>query len=141
MTLQMNNNEMTIAQAPSLVAYNPRVDLVEIRRDPVTYPRINATARPDAINRMVRLVFAAFLYRGQEPDPDKVTFIATALVDEIMADPHYGLFTLSWMEIGMVIRRAVLGGARELYGVSVATLYEALVDYAKGEGHDADKLA
>ena len=70
-----------------------------------------------------------------------MAFIASALVDEIQADPQFGLRTLSWMEIGMVIRRAVLGGARELYGVSVASLYGALVDYARGEGHEADKLA
>lgn len=40
-----------------------------------------------------------------------------------------------------VIRRAVLGGAKELYGVSVASLYSALVEYAKTEGHEADKKA
>ena len=70
-----------------------------------------------------------------------ITFTATALVDEIMADNQFGLQTLSWMEIGMVIRRAVLGGAKELYGVSVASLYAALVDYARVEGHEASKRA
>lgn len=137
----MNNNELTIAQAPTLVAYNPQVDLVDIRRSPEKFPRISATPRDEAIKKMVPLVFAAFLYRGQEASKDKITFIATTLVDEIMADPHFGLATLSWMEIGMVIRRAVLGGAKELYGVSVASLYSALVEYAKTEGHEASKKA
>lgn len=128
-------------QAPTLVAYNPRVDLVAIRRDPVAFPRINATPRAEAIGKMFPLVYAAFLYRGQEASQETLQFIAQALVDEIMADTHYGLQTLSWMEIGMVIRKAVLGGGKELYGVSVSTLYAALVDYAKTEGHEASKRA
>ena len=136
----MTNNELTATQ-PTLVSYNPRVDLVQIRRHPETYPRIGTTPRAEAVAKMVPIVYAAFLYRGQETDDTKVAFISSALVDEIQADPQFGLRTLSWMEIGMVIRRAVLGGARELYGVSVASLYGALVDYARGEGHEADKLA
>lgn len=135
------NNEPTTTNAPTLVAYNPGVDLVEIRRDPVTFPRISTTPRDAAIKKMVPLVYAAFLYRGQETNADKVRFIATALVDEIMADSHFGLNSLSWMEIGMVIRRAVLGGAKEMFGVSVASLYTALIDYAKTEGHEASRRA
>lgn len=137
----MSNNELTISQAPTLVAYNPGVDLVEIRRDPGKFPRISATPREEAVRKMVPLVYAAFLYRGQDAAPEKIRFIAGALVDEILADPHFGLSTLSWMEIGMVIRRVVLGGGKELFGVSVSTLYAALVEYAKTEGHEASKRA
>ena len=126
---------------PTLVPYTPKVDLVEIRRNPVDFPRINATPRADAVAKMFPIVYAAFLYRGQEASQEILTFISTALVDEIMADTHFGLQTLSWMEIGMVIRKAVLGGSKEMYGVSVATLYAALVDYAKTEGHEASKQA
>lgn len=136
------NNEVIIPQEPATLAvYNRRVDLVEVRRDAVTFPRISATPKEEAVKKMIALVYAAFLYRGQEIVPEKVRFIASALVDEILADPHFGLPTLSWMEIGMVIRRAVLGGAKELYGVSVASLYSALVEYAKTEGHEASKKA
>lgn len=136
------NNEVIIPQEPATLAvYNRRVDLVEVRRDAVTFPRISATPKEEAVKKMIALVYAAFLYRGQEIVPEKVRFIASALVDEILADPHFGLPTISWMEIGMVIRRAVLGGAKELYGVSVASLYSALVEYAKTEGHEASKKA
>lgn len=136
------NNEVIIPQEPATLAvYNRRVDLVEVRRDAVTFPRISATPKEEAVKKMIALVYAAFLYRGQEIVPEKVRFIASALVDEILADPHFGLPSLSWMEIGMVIRRAVLGGAKELYGVSVASLYSALVEYAKTEGHEASKKA
>ena len=138
----MTNNEIAIREdAPTLVAYNPRVDLVSIRKDPVTFPRISATAKEESIARMTKIVYAAFLYRNQPATKQTMAFTAAALVDEILADTHFGLPTLSWAEIGMVIRRAVLGGAAELYGVSVASLYKALIEYAKTEGHEASKQA
>lgn len=138
----MTNNEITIKMdSPSLVAYSPRVDLVAIRRDPVTFPRISSTPKEQAVARMAKIVYASFLYRNQQTTEAVVGFTAAALVDEIMNDTHFGLPALSWMEIGMVIRRAVLGGGKELYGVSVSSLYSALVDYAKTEGHEACKQA
>ena len=133
------SNELTTA--PTLVAYNTAVDLVEIRSNPALYPRISATPQDEAVKKMIPMVYAAFLYRGQDTTAEKVRFIATALVNEILADYRFGLRSLSWVEIGMVIRNAVLGGARELYGISVATIYSALIDYAKGEGHEAAKQA
>ena len=137
----MSSKELTLAQAPTLVQYNPRVDLVEIRRHPELYPRISATPMEDAVEKMTTMVYAAFLYRGQETTPTTIRFIANALVAEINADTKFGLRTLSWEEIGRTIRYAVLGGAKEMYGVSVASLYAALVEYAKTEGHDADRKA
>lgn len=139
----MNNNELTLSQMvpATLVGFNTKADLVAIRRDPVGFPRISATPRDQAISKMERIVYAAFLYRNQDTTSAILRFTATALVDEILADCHFGLQTLSWMEIGMVIRRAVLGGAKELYGVSVSSLYAALVNYAKTEGHEASKQA
>lgn len=126
---------------PTLVQYNGRLDLVEVRSNPEKFPRIKSTPREEAVSRMLRMVYGAFLYRGQEPTPEMVKFIAGALVDEIVRDVHYGMGELSWVEIGMVIRRAVLGGARDMYGVSVASLFSALVDYVKAEGHEADRRA
>jgi len=87
------------------------------------------------------MVYAAFLYRGQDATTTTIRFIANALVAEIKADTKFGLGSLSWEEIGRTIRLAVLGGGKEMYGVSVASLYAALVDYAKTEGHDADRRA
>ena len=143
--LTMNNKEQLTTSGSqaltTLVEFNPRANLVAIRKDPVGFPRISATPRDEAIAKMARIVYASFLYRNQATTKEVITFTATALVDEIMADCHFGLQTLSWMEIGMVIRRAVLGGAKELYGVSVASLYSALVEYAKTEGHEASKKA
>lgn len=135
------NNELTLAQAPTLVAFTPSVDLVEIRRHPERFPRIGTTPRDIAVEKMTPIVYASFLYRGQDVNEVAMDFIASALVDEIMADHEFGLQALSWMEIGMAIRKAVLGAGKELYGVSVSSLYAALVDYAKNEGHEACKKA
>lgn len=133
------NNELV--QAPTLVQYNPNVDLVEIRRHPELYPRIKTTPDEEAVNKMTTMVYAAFLYRGQDATTTTIRFIANALVAEIKADTKFGLGSLSWEEIGRTIRLAVLGGGKEMYGVSVASLYAALVDYAKTEGHDAERRA
>jgi len=130
-----------LVQAPTLVQYNPNVDLVEIRRHPELYPRIKTTPDEEAVNKMTTMVYAAFLYRGQDATTTTIRFIANALVAEIKADTKFGLGSLSWEEIGRTIRLAVLGGGKEMYGVSVASLYAALVDYAKTEGHDADRRA
>ena len=130
-----------LVQAPTLVQYNPNVDLVEIRRHPELYPRIKTTPDEEAVNKMTTMVYAAFLSRGQDATTTTIRFIANALVAEIKADTKFGLGSLSWEEIGRTIRLAVLGGGKEMYGVSVASLYAALVDYAKTEGHDAERRA
>ena len=138
----MSNEQQALQSTrPTLVAYSPKVDLVQVRLNPGKYPRICSTPHEEAVKRMVPIVYAAFLYRGQEADSNRIRFIAAALVDEIVADPHFGLGNLSWFEIGMVIRRAVLGGSKELYGVCVSSLYTALIDYVKTEGAEADKKA
>lgn len=136
----MSNNSIMPAP-PTLARYNVKLDLVEVRRHPETYPRIGTTDYPAAVSQMTEIVFAAAFYRGQEMDDTQIKFIAAALVSEILADTKLGLRTLSWLEIGRTIRAAVLGAGRDMFGVSVASLYAALVDYAKGEGHEADRRA
>lgn len=105
---------------------------VEMRRDAVRFPRVGTMPREAAIAQMFGIVEAAALYRGKKMDADELGFTATALVDEILADKSWGLRLISFAEIRRAIRRAVL--ETDMYGVSVATLYKALVDYAKGEG-------
>ena len=131
----MNNN------LPTLAKYNGTASLVEIRRDPERFPRIGSFSAETAAARMLSIVWAASLYRNQDLSDDKLAFISSALVAEIMNDRKYGLRQLSWEEIGVAIRAAVLGEGREMYGISVASLFTALVDYAKGDGHEADKKA
>lgn len=136
----MSNNSIMPAP-PTLARYNVKLNLVEVRRHPEKYPRIGTTDYPAAVSQMTEIVFAAAFYRGQDMDDKQIKFIAAALVSEILADTKLGLRTLSWLEIGRTIRAAVLGAGRDMFGVSVASLYAALVDYAKGEGHEADRRA
>ena len=44
-------------------------------------------------------------------------------------------------EIKRVIKRAALGQGKEMYGISVSSLFQALADYCKGEGRMADQQA
>ena len=132
------SNELTTI-APTLEAFKAPADLVEVRMHPEKYQRIGATPFQESVEKMCPMVYAAFLYRGQETTEKVIKYIAGTLVKEILADTQFGLDSLSWLEIGMVIRRAVLGAGKEMFGVSVASLYAALVDYAKTEGHEACK--
>lgn len=125
----------------TLAIYNPQVDLVTVRSLPEKFPRVGKTERREAVSRLLPIVYGALLYNNQDVTKDRLLFMAEAIYEEIMADTTFGLRYLSWMEVGMVVRRAVIGGAREMYGVSVSTILSSLIDYAKTEGHEADAKA
>jgi len=117
-----------------IVNYNPtRATLLQMRCDPVTFPRLNTIPKETAIEQMSLIVQQAFLYRGQEMNPDNIHFIAAAVIEEILTERQFGSDNLSMAEIQVIVKKAVLSG--EMYGVSVATIYKAVTDYAKGEGH------
>jgi hypothetical protein len=129
----MENNVQTTNSAAALVpiAATP----VEMRLDPVRFPRLNSIHREDAIRLMTEIVRAACIYRGSKAEASDVVATAAALVDELNADTAYGLKFISFAEIRRAVRRAVL--ETEMYGVNVASLYRAIVAYAKGEGTQA----
>ena len=118
-------------------------DLVTVRRDSKTYPRLAQISREQAVSQLYPCVLQAYMYRGQNPDSDLVNFTTGNLVDELMADAEgVGLRGLTVYEITRAVKKAVLGqSGKELYGVNVASLYSVCVDYATGEGHMADKAA
>lgn len=116
----------------------PAATLKEIRMDSARFPRLSSYRREEAIAHLVTLVTQALMYKGMEPDTNKVAFTAAALYEELMQDPDgIGTPALSFEEIRRVIRRSVLGQGTELYGINVSSLYKALADYAQGEGHRA----
>ena len=124
----------------SLVTYDPKVDLVEVRSNEVKFPRIGKTEPAQAYILMKEIIIDAYMYRGQMADEEMVNFTAANLVAEL-TDPHngYGMQNLSWYEIARAIKRSLLGMGKEMYGISVASLYNACLEYTKGEGHDAEK--
>lgn len=129
----MNNSITPISQSPSVPA-----TLLEMRADSRRFPRVKSVTREQAYVEMSKIVSQAFLYKGQEVEPSKIQFIAVTLVDELLEDRVYGAANISFAEIQVVVKRAVLGGT-EMFGISVASLYKVIMDFVKGEGHDNDK--
>ena len=122
----------------SLVTVNPQnASLLDMRADPQRFPRLNTYDREDAYKAMIPVITQAFLYKGHTADPEAIRFIATNLVDELLADTKYGAGNISLGEIQMVIKRAIL--ETDIPAISVSTLYRIIIDYAKGEGNDLER--
>ena len=84
----------------------------------------------------------AFQFRGQQADVPTVHQMSSSLIDLLNEDEYsIGTKFLSFEEIKRVVRRAVLGQGKEMYGISVSSIFQALADYCKGEGKVADKEA
>lgn len=112
---------------------------LEMRTDPVRFPRIASLNREDSIKAMVDVVLSAAIYRGVHIEASDAAATAAALVDEILADRRWGLPYISFAEIRRAVRNACL--ETDMYGVNVASIYRAIVNYAKGEGQSAREQA
>lgn len=136
------SNELTTQAYNNLVAYNPKTSLVEVRLNPDKYPRIGKTNESQAFVLMKEIVVSAYMYRGQQADEEMVNFTTANLLAEL-TDPNneYGTQHLSWFEIARAIKRGVLGLSKEMYGISVSSLYAAIIDYIKKEGLEAERKA
>lgn len=113
--------------------------LVEIRTDDKRFPRLYKYSREEAVNQMNMIIMMAFQFRGQQADAMTIFQMSSSLID-ILNEDEYGIGTrfLSFEEIKRVVRKAVLGQGREMFGISVSSLFQALADYCKGEGRSAD---
>lgn len=88
------------------------------------------------------IILMAFQFRGQQADAPTITQMSNSLVDILNEDEYkIGTRFLSFEEIKRVVRKAVLGQSKEMYGISVSSIFQALADYCKGEGKVADKEA
>lgn len=112
---------------------------LEMRTDAGRFPRLHTIRRDDAIAQMIDIVRAAAIYRGAKIEASEVAAVAAALVDELNADTRFGLRFISFAEIRRAVRTACL--ETEMYGVNVASLYRAIVAYARGEGQSAREQA
>lgn len=119
-----------------------RATLVDIRTDNNRFPRLHTYRKEEAVTQMNVIILMAFQLRGQNADVQTIMQMSSSLID-ILNDDDYGIGTkyLSFEEIKRVVKKAVLGQAREMYGLSVSSLFQALADYCKGEGRMADKEA
>lgn len=127
-----------------IVAYRDQdreVSLVEIRREPDRFPRINTVSMSEAMIRMQSIIHMASMYMRAGLDQDTITFMAQALIMELLDEKQYGAKYISFEEIARAVRKAVLRQGKEMYGLSVSSLYACIIDYIKTEGHEADKQA
>lgn len=116
------------------------VSLLEVRMNPEKYPRLKTYPRAAAVSEMSRIVAQAYLYRGQTADPTNIQFIACSLVDELVDDAErLGTGLLTFPEISRAVKRAAL--TEEMYGISVSSLYRAVIGYVRGEGHRLSVIA
>lgn len=119
-----------------------KATLVDIRTDNRRFPRLHTYRREDAIAQMNMIIMMAFQFRGQQADTLTIVQMSSSLVD-ILNDDEFGIGTkfLSFEEIKRVVRKAALGQGKEMYGISVSSLFQALADYCKGEGRMANTQA
>lgn len=119
-----------------------KATLVEIRTDNKKFPRLYTYRREEAIAQMNMIIIMAFQFRGQQADTQSILLMSASLID-ILNEDEYGIGTkyLSFEEIKRVVRKAALGQGKEMYGISVSSLFQALADYCRGEGRMADKEA
>ena len=119
-----------------------KATLVDIRTDNRRFPRLHSYQREEAIMQMNMIIMMAFQFRGQQADAQTIIQMSSSLID-ILNEDEYGIGTkfLSFEEIKRVVRKAALGQGKEMYGISVSSLFQALADYCKGEGRMADKEA
>lgn len=119
-----------------------KATLVDIRIDNRRFPRLHTYRREDAIAQMNMIIMMAFQFRGQQADTLTIVQMSSSLID-ILNDDEFGIGTkfLSFEEIKRVVRKAALGQGKEMYGISVSSLFQALADYCKGEGRMANTQA
>jgi hypothetical protein len=119
-----------------------KATLVDIRTDNKRFPRLYTYKREEAIAQMNMVIMMAFQFRGQQADVQTIMQMSATLI-EILNEDEYGIGTkyLTMEEIKRVIKRAALGQGKEMYGISVSSLFQALADYCRGEGRMADQQA
>jgi hypothetical protein len=126
-----------------LVTQQPgKTSLVDIRTDDKKFPRIYTYRREEVIYQMNMIIMMAFQFRGQSADSQTIVQMSASLIDILIEDEYeIGTKYLTIEEIRRVVKRAALGQGREMYGISVSSLLQALADYCKGEGRMADQEA
>ena len=119
-----------------------KATLVDIRTDARRFPRLHTYRREEAIAQMNMIVMMAYQYRGQHADAQTILNLSSSLIDILNEDEYQiGTKYLSFEEIKRIIRKAALGQTKEMYGISVSSLFQALADYCKGEGRMASQQA
>lgn len=132
----------TASQALATRSTNNKPDLVDVRRDPENYPRVNRVELPVLLKAINQAVIMAASYIGRPVDAPTADAIATSLAELILNDEDgIGTKYLSLYEVVYCTRKWALGDEEIYGGVSVRALWLAIKRYCLTEGHDADKAA
>lgn len=125
------NELVTQQRAAEIALKSQRAELIDIRRDALTYPRIKDYDSFVLLQEIKSLILMVYQYRGQKPESAaEIETMARSLVAEILAD-EFGdeLKELTIEEVRRSLRRAALGKGNEMYGINVRSLYDAIADY------------
>lgn len=136
MELTTINNALAILPPTAELA---KISYLDIRRDAETYPRIGTMPKEAVISTLAAIIGQCTAFTGRELNEEVVAFNALNVYDLLIGDEErLGMKGLSLAEIAKVVRKAVLGGAKnEMYGINVASIYRAIADYCRTEGHMA----
>lgn len=116
--------------------------LAEIRADKERFPRLLRLDRESAIKQLNAILLMAFTYRNQPSDVHTISMMSSNLYELLLLDEYnIGTKYISMEEIHRVVRKAALGQGKEMYGVSVSSVFQAIADYCKGEGKTAQEQA
>lgn len=134
-------NEIQIKKQGAVVLHDTPTAfrLVDVRADAKRFPRIASTPIEQAQLFTRQIVVSTFLILGKQETAENIDFIATTLYALIMQDDRMNARYLSWYEAGRAVRNAAVDG--ELYGISAATLFGAMLNYIRTEGKDAERMA
>lgn len=135
-------NGMTTMPQGQMEALQGKATLVEIRTDSKRFPRLYTYPRDEAISLMSGILLLAYQYRGQQADTYSLMHMSSALIDILLEDEFsIGTKYISFEELRRVVKKAVLGQGKEMFGISVSSIFQAIADYCKGEGRVASKKA
>ena len=129
-------NELVTQQRAAQIALKSQsADLVEIRRDSTTFPRIKSYDTFTLLLEMKALILMVYQYRGQKPEnANEIEMMARSLCAELLAaDFGDDCKELTIEEIRRALRKSALGKGKEMYGINVKSLYDAIADSRNGD--------
>ena len=133
------NELVTQQRAVAIAQSSQRASLLDIRRDPMSFPRIKDYAPEALLMELQSSILMVYQYRGQKPNSaDEIKVMARSLMAELLAD-DFGNDTreLSMEEIRRALRKVGLRQGSDMFGINVGSLYNAIQEFRNTEVEDA----
>lgn len=133
------NELVTQQKAVAIAQSSQRASLVDIRKNPMSFPRIKDYAPDALLMELKSSILMVYQYRGQRPNSsDEIKVMAESLMVELLAD-DFGNDTreLCMEEIRRALRKVGLRQGADMYGINVGSLYNAILDFRNTEVEDA----